>query len=108
MMKTKALKIAELHVEHTETYERLHREIPHENLLGLLEGGYKMVRIHRHGTLLVMLVEHDEAAQQVSGPAVEAAALEWKHLTEPLFAKPWTDASLIFDFDASTFERTLE
>lgn len=107
-MTTTELKIAELHPDQIEAYERLHREIPEANLLGLLEGGYRTVRIHRIGTLLVMRVEHDEARRCRPSAQAEAAALEWKHLTERMFARLWADATEVFRFDAHDFEGTLE
>jgi L-rhamnose mutarotase len=106
-MKTTFLKIATLHADQIETYQRLHDQIPFENRLGLLEGGYLKVRIFRFETTVVMQVEMDDTnAQTPSLAAIQGAAV-WKDLTDPLFAVPWTDLTQVFEFDAAAFKGTL-
>ena len=102
------LRVAELHPEQIERYEQLHREIPRANLEGIYRAGVGKMQIFRHGNLLVMYTEENEASVQPPTPETEAAGQRWRTLTEPLFSQPWADVPLIFALDSESFEGRLE
>jgi L-rhamnose mutarotase len=105
-MKSTFLKIATLHADQIEHYQRLHDQIPFENRLGLFEGGYVNVSIFLFKNTLVMQGEIDDSMVQTPSLAAIQAAATWKEQTDPLFATPWADLTQIFEFDAAVFKGT--
>jgi hypothetical protein len=99
-----------LHPDKVETYERLHHEMPDYNSRRMAAQGFRIIRIYRHGLMLVMTVEQDEllVTQELLEPLNHSEDEELKLLraaTEACFAEPWRDLSLIYEFHALDWQK---
>src|SRR4051794_20390148 len=97
-MITRKLRVATLHPDKIEEYERLHNEIPEQNKKHIRESGYKRLQIFRQGTQLMMYLEWDTSAVILNRQIDEEAEEQWMRLTESCFAKMWEEVPIIFNF----------
>ncbi|MBP1993188.1 L-rhamnose mutarotase [Paenibacillus eucommiae] len=93
-----ALRVAVLHPDKIEEYERLHNEIPEQIERHMKEAGCKKLHIFRQGTHLWMYVELDES-EAVAGRIVdEEMEREWHALTGDCFVNMWQEVPMVYSF----------
>lgn len=88
--------MARLHAADIERYTALHDAIPPTNEDCMRRLGYTDVQIFRTGDDLVMIIEIDDRLQPDHRAGDEALTLAWEKLTQPCFARPWSDGELVY------------
>lgn len=92
------VKIAKLHPDKVEFYQKLHDEIPELNKKHMQEAGIVSLRIFREGLTLFMIVESDPALAVQGRYIDQAAEARWHELTGECFSQIWEDADEIYTF----------
>ncbi|QGQ94568.1 L-rhamnose mutarotase [Paenibacillus psychroresistens] len=98
-MITMKLRVATLHPDKIDEYERLHNEIPEMNIKHIREAGYAKLQIFRQGLQLMMYLEWDSTTEIPDRFVDEEVEAAWHRLTEPCFSRTWEEVPMIFSLD---------
>lgn len=92
------VRVATLKPDKIAHYDAVHAGYPPSQRERLAEAGYCRLDIYRFGTVLFMIVTHDD--ERPMSDADTEIDQRWRDLTDPCFATLWEEASQIFAFSA--------
>jgi len=97
-VKKMEVRIAKLHENKIDEYERLHREMPEAIKRNMMQAGISDLRIYRDGVWLLMIVKREERPIASDGEIDETTEREWQKETGECFAGFWREAGLVYEY----------